>query len=120
MQNLSRHVFALVGVRAEIVALRLDKVGRKPCAAVRVEVSKGGRKSGRWYSEVCSRGGHRSQRFLPGIDLPAEMLIHQKVLEIGPPAERGTDGIEEGSTDNASSTPDPCHRLQVQSVLIAF
>ena len=78
----ARLVHALVGVRAEIIALGLEQIGRQPRAAVAVvKVQRGGEGRGR---DALARG--RGHDLAPGplafLDFAAEKLVQQQIRQL--------------------------------------
>src|ERR1051325_11162968 len=75
-------VGALVGVRAEEVALRLREVEREVLGAVRVEVAERGREGGDGDARLRGRGDHAPPVRLRALDVCVEVGVEQEIRQI--------------------------------------
>lgn len=92
-------------MRSEEVALGLDQVGRKPLGPEAVIEGESGRK-GRHRDTVGDRSrDHASPSLLGTADNLGEMLIEQKICQLGLSLERPGDIREKGRPDYAATPP---------------
>src|SRR5947208_118169 len=78
----ARLVQALVSVRAEIVALGLEQVGRKTFAAIRVVKGQRGAECRDRNALLCGNGNDIAPRALRAFDLAFEEFIEQQVCQL--------------------------------------
>ena len=95
----------LEGVGTEVVALRLEQVGRQVLGAVAVEPGeRGGEGRGR-YAEECGLGDDVAPARLRLVDCLVEEVVEEQVLEVGVGAVRGRDVLQEDGADDAAAAP---------------
>ena len=78
----ARLVDALIGVRAEVVALRLEQIGRQPPATIAVVKIERGGKSRRGNALARSGGNDRAPALLALLDFAAEKIVQETAADI--------------------------------------
>src|SRR5687768_1823277 len=112
----ARLVDTLVGVRAEVVALRLDHVGGQAGAPVAVVVVERGAGGGARDAPL-PRGAHGvTPAGLPPVDVLTELRVEQQVRAVRLARVRGLYLVQQLRTDDAAALPDPGDLGQVQLV----
>ena len=101
----ARVVEALEGVRAEVVALRLQQVGRQPRAAVAIEEGERRREGGRGYAEQSRLRDDLAPRRLALLDRLDEVRSEQQVGQLRVNLVCLLDLAEEGRADDTASAP---------------
>src|SRR3989449_185012 len=107
-----------VGMRAKIVALRLEQVGRQPLLAVAVEIGERRAQGEAWRAQVRGRLHDFAQAVCALVEETAEVGVEHEVVQIGFRAKRRAYGVEEFGADDAPAFPDPRHLVQFQFVLV--
>src|SRR5262245_43785853 len=102
----ARLIDSLVGVCAEVVALRLKQIRGKPCRAVAVEIRQ--RAGERGNGDAVDRGtGHDGAPVvLPLGDHAGEVRIEKEVGQLRVPGIRVGDLLEEPRADDAPAAED--------------
>src|SRR5436853_3813576 len=105
--------YALIGVRAEVIALRLRQILRQVRRAIAVEISQA-RAHGRYgdahpYSRLHGQPPVRLRRFNPVV----ELVVKQQVWQIGTAVIRIHNGIQKACTDYTPALPDSRHLAQI-------
>ncbi len=114
----ARAIDAAVGVRAEVVALGLEQVGRQPLAAVGVEVGQRGAE-GRRRDAVSGRvTDHLAQRVLARLHSLAQVSVEQQIRQIGVTREGRSDLVEELRADDTTAAPDFGDFAMIQIVVV--
>src|SRR5260370_2746089 len=101
----ARLVHALVGVRAEVIALRLQQVRRQPLASVAVKERDRGHKRGHGDSSLHSLGHYPPPATLAPRDDILAIPIQQQVAEIRVGGKCSLDLAEERAADDAAGAP---------------
>src|ERR1035438_6618564 len=98
-------VEALIGMRAEIVALGLEEVGREPLAAIRVIERQRGAKGRHRDALAGGQGDDLTPGALGILNGLAEERIEQQIREIRILVEAFLDLGEERAADDAAAAP---------------
>src|ERR1035437_8425929 len=101
----ARLVHALVGVRAEVIALRLQQVRRQPRAAIAVEERQRRHERRHGDSRLHSLSDHPPPGCLAALDHATEILIQQQVAQIRFGRKRSLDLAQECAADDAARAP---------------
>ena len=102
------------GVGAEVVALRLEQVGRQVLCAVAVVEAERRAERRRRDTPQSHLADHVSPAVLRLVDRLVEEVVKQEVLQVGVVAVRVGDVLEEDRPDNAPTTPHERNRRLVQ------
>src|SRR5262245_24451400 len=101
----ARLVEALISVGAEVVALRLEEIGRQAARAVAVVVSQRATHGRHGNAVGGGRADHATPAALRPADLAGEEGVHEQVDELGVAIERLLDLPQEGASDDAPAAP---------------
>src|ERR1035437_8702714 len=101
----ARLVHALVGVRAEVIALRLQQVRRQPRAAIAVEERQRRHERRHRDSRFRRLGHHAPPRCLASPDHFREIPIQQQVAQLRIGRKRSLDLAQERAADDAARAP---------------
>ena len=101
----ARRVQPLVGVRAEVVALSLEKIGRKPSATVAVIVFEGGAEGRCRHAVHDGLSEHIPPALLGLGELVAEIRVEKDVGDVRILVESLLNLAEEDTADDASASP---------------
>src|SRR5262245_60946484 len=115
----ARLIDALVGVRAEIVALRLQQIGGQPLAAIAIEVAERGAQTRRGNPALHRCNHDASPRRLTARNGFPEEGVEQQVDQPRIAVECLLDLAEEGRADDAAATPDLRDAAVVELPVIA-
>src|SRR5215204_587165 len=99
-------VGALVGVRAEEVALRLRQVERQVLGAVRVEVAERGREGRDGDAGLRGRGDDPTPVGLRTLNVGVELGVEQQIRQVMAPVVGVLNFAEEARADDAAALPD--------------
>ena len=101
----ARRVNALVCMRPEIIALRLQQVRRKAFAAIAVVITERGGKRRNRNAVQQRGGGHPAPPGLRGGDAFRKKWGEEQIRQIGLPVERLLDFPQKRRADNAAAAP---------------
>ncbi len=101
----ARRVDTFIGVRAEIIALRLQKVGRQPLGAEAVEVAQRACQRGRRNAVRQRCGADRAPARLRVFDRALELRVEQQVGKLRVLFTRLFDLAEDRGADDAAAAP---------------
>ena|SRR5438552_18408373 len=107
----------LVSVRAEIIALGLNEIGRHPRAPKSIQITERNHQTGHWNSELARRADETAQVFLMSHNLVRDVWIEEQIGKVAPGLERGADVIQQGRANNATAPPDASNRFEIQMIL---
>src|SRR5262249_6224849 len=98
-------VHPLIGVSAEVVALRLQQVGREPLAPIAVKIRESRGKTGYRQPEFDRRGPHRGRARLGLGGGGGKNLAKERVPGAGVRVEGALDSFEDRARDDAPAAP---------------
>ena len=109
---------ALVGMRAEKVALALEKILGEAVGAVAVVIRQRAAETGQRHTEFRAEGDDMPPVFLRAFDLAAEIRVEQQVCELRVTSVSLGDFLQERRADNATTAPDLCNFTEVERPLV--
>eukprot|EP00053_Salpingoeca_punica_P006791 m.63469 g.63469 ORF g.63469 m.63469 type:complete len:387 (+) comp13851_c0_seq2:114-1274(+) len=101
----ARLTHALVGVRAKVVALGLDQVGRQRGRAVAVVEGQGGAEGRHGDAVQRGRGNHAAPGGLGVVDGVGKEVVEEEVLHVRVGVKGRLDLAEEDTADDAAAAP---------------
>src|SRR5262249_32594747 len=107
-------VDALVCVRAEEIALRLQEIRGQPSRPVTVEIGQRGRRRGDSYAVLDSCRNHKTPFRLRSSDDSGKIPVEQKIVQIAVASVRVNDAVQELCANNAATAPDGGDVAQVE------
>src|SRR5436190_12829931 len=113
-----RLVNALIGVRAEVIALCLQQVGRQHRGAVLIVECQRRAEGGHGDAALHRGGDDRAPAFLATLDLAAEIVVEQQVHQFGIVVERLLDLAEEAAANDAAAPPHEGNTAVVEVPLV--
>src|SRR3569833_292379 len=116
----ARFVDALVGVRAEVVALGLEEISGQTSRAVAIIEGKRGREGRSGHAKRNRAGECATPGFLVLVEYAGEEAVEQEIAEVGSGLEGVFDFAEEAAADDASTAPhqsDATH-VEIPAVLL--
>src|ERR1051325_674869 len=96
----------LVGVRAKIIALGLNEIGRHPHAAISIQIAERNHQTGHWDSELARLADESAQIFLMSHDLVRDVWVKEQIGKVMSGLERGANLFQQGRANNAAAPPD--------------
>src|ERR1019366_1984094 len=114
----TRPVDALVAMRAEAIALRLQEVLREALRAVAVDVAQRGAHPERRNSQFERQAGGRPQAGGQFVDHGRELARGHEVHQIGLRGERGAHAVQDLRPDDAPAAPDLGDFVEMQVVTV--
>ena len=113
-------IVALIGVRSEIIALRLDEIGWHPRAAIGVEVTERPHQRRRRDAPLRRRAHDGAKVFLPRHDGLPEGEIQQQVRQVRFRLIGCADQLQQLGANDAAASPDACDAFQFQIVSVGW
>src|ERR1041385_2820474 len=101
----ARFIKAFVSVRAKIITLCLEKIGRQPLVAIRVVKGQGSAERRHGNAFLRRRGDDIPQRLLRTFDRGAEEGIEQQIKQLRIVIKSLFYFAEEHTSDDASAAP---------------
>src|SRR5512146_2978340 len=103
---------------AEIVPQALNEVRRQPLAPISVEIREARRYCGYRQAVSCCRTYHIAQVCLAAHGELTQDRVEEQVLQSGRILKGIAYRAQHVGADDASASPDPGHRFQVQTVTV--
>ena len=105
MNKSSRIAQQFISMRAEVIPLRLNQIGRQACWPVAIIESQCGAETGRGYAQLDRIGYHFSPGFLSAINSFPEEVVQQQVIQIRILVIGGFDVAQKHGPDDTSAAP---------------
>ncbi len=98
-------VNSFIGVRAEVVALGLDEIGREPLPAVAIVEGQAAGEGGHGDAQLHGAGDRIAPAQFRGLHFLPEVVVEQQVGELWLSPEGLHDLVEKGSANDAARAP---------------